>query len=153
MSVKHFLFLSKLLLMVKCQFASPSTQKWLLKQVGWGQNGAPIWGALFSLNTNTKSALVFDTLDKSPPNLHWGLPKNMLYQNLTLFCRSRVHSLRSRRANKPSAEKFLCFPTKTSNSSLGRPDIQTKPWQRDAPEPSLSESDTFLPIPRSQLAQ
>ena len=45
----------------------------------------------------------------SRPNLDRGMLQNHLYQNLTLFCRSRNRSLRSRRARALRRKKLQCF--------------------------------------------
>ena len=79
-----------------------------------------------SLSTSTKSALVFDRIDISQSDLHWGLLKNNIYQNLTLGSQSCQRSCTQHARKRAYAEKYQCFASMTEHILLGIPDIWTK---------------------------
>ena len=81
----------------------------------------------FSLSTSTKSALVFDRIDISQSDLHWGLLKNNIYQNLTLGSQSCQCSCLQHVRKRAYAEKYQCFASMTEHISQGIADIWTKP--------------------------
>ena len=95
--------------MVKGPFLIPTTQKLPLKQERWGSKIGPHLKGSFSLTTSTKTAVIFGTVDISSSDLHWGLPKINLYQNLTLGCKHCKCSARWRRASELHAEKQKYF--------------------------------------------
>ena len=153
MSVNHFLLNSKLVFMVKCIFLTPSLINGCWSHMGQVANLGQNEMSYFSLSTSTKSAPVFDTFDISLSHLHWGLPKNNIYQNLTLGSQSCQRSCTQHARKWAYAEKYQCFASMTEHISLNIPDIWTKPWYEAVSEPALSESDNWLPFLWTQLAQ
>ena len=127
MSVNHFSINSKLVFMVKCIFLTPRLINGFQSHMGQVANLGQNQMGYFSLSTSTKSALVFDTVNISPSDLHWGLLKNNIYQNLTLGSQSCQRSCTQHVRKRAYAEKYQCFASMTEHISLGIPDIWTKP--------------------------
>ena len=111
-------------------FSKPFHPKMAVKASKVGEKiGSPTRRPFCIKTDDTKSALVFDSVDISPSDLYWRVPKSQLHQNLTLACQSGKCGGCGAFESERCAQKCQGFSAPTWNCSLVKQLFGSKPSQ------------------------